>query len=557
MKRRSALKLIGASTLALSFKGCFPFGPSGKNTSKAPPTDLTKISPIDRSIGDSGARSFSGDNPSRAHAALWNKSTYLESKKTDGSVEKIPLVVIGGGMSGLLTSFLLKDLKPIVLEQAPRFGGNARGESWRGIDYALGAAYFMKPEEGSAWQKLLTEIGADKVWRVKTGDDPVAWQNKIYNEFWEGSTAPKAKAQFKKLAKHFADMNGNQNGLIYPDIPTADPEHRKYIDTLDRISLRDYVQKVAGEKVHPHLETVLEHYCWSTFGSSSAEISAASGLNNFAAEFAEMVVLPGGNAHVAELALKKLNEALPSGSLRASSLVIDVKVADDGVHVLYENELGELKEILAQSAVMACPKFVVGKVLSGIEPERASAISKLKYRSYLVGNVLLNGVTDKNFYDLFMLHDAKINFQNIKSTADSHQVTDVVLGTFAKASSTDTVLTLYRGLPFDGARGMLYADTSYEVIRAEFEKQIKESILPLMGFKTENVVDVRLTRWGHPMPVSSIGYIADGVTDLVRKPFANRVFFVEQDNWMLPCIETCGAEALAIAPDVRRTLTKV
>lgn len=555
MKRRSALKLIGAGGLALYLKGCFPFGKDTKQPALS--TDLLKISPIDRSIGDKAARSFSGDNPTRAHAALWNKSGYLTAKKTDGSIEKAQLVVVGGGMSGLFTSYLLKDLKPVVLEQAPRFGGNARGESWRGIDYALGAAYFMKPEDGSAWQKLLTEIGADKVWRVKTGDDPVAWQNRVYTEFWEGSTAPKAKAQLKKLAKHFSDMNAGQNGLIYPDIPTADPEHRKYIDSLDRVSLRDYVQKVAGEKVHPHIETVIEHYCWSTFGASSAEISAASGLNNFAAEFAEMVVLPGGNAHVAELTLKKLLQTLPAGNLRASSLVIDVKVGTNGVHVLYENEAGELKEILAQSVVMACPKFVVGKVLTGIEPERASAVSKLKYRSYLVGNVLLNGVTEKNFYDLFLLHDAKIDFKDIKSTSDSHQVTDVVLGTFAKSSNTDTVLTLYRGLPYDGARAMIYAEQAYDAIRADFEKQINEAILPLMGFKTDNIVDVRITRWGHPMPVSSIGHIADGVTDLIRKPFGERVFFVEQDNWMLPCIETCAAEALAIAPEVRRAVTKV
>lgn len=576
VSRRNALKSLCGAALSLSLSGCMGSLNRARTTTKpqreaeAAEASFDAISPIDRTLGEVAPAAFSGDAPMRAHGALWDKKNYLASKgvnmeassgairgilKTPGiPTEKVPLVVVGGGMSGMMTSYLLRDLKPVLLEQAPRFGGNAKGESWRGINYSIGAAYFMKPDAGTPWEKLLQELGADKHWRVKTEEDPVSYGGKVFTDFWNGVTAPESAAQFKRLAKHFSDMYNGRNGLAYPDMPTSDPKMRKYVDKLDRISFRDYVRKVAGGPVHPHIETALEHYCWSTFGGSYAEISAASGLNQYTAEFEEMVVMPGGNSFLGELTLKKLVADLPASHLRPSSLVVDVDVRDDGAHVLYEDASGQLREIVAEAVVMATPKFVAGHLLRDIEPQRLAAIKKLRYRSYLVANVLLNGAPPKPFYDLYMLADGKVNFSDVPGSTRAHQATDVILANYAGTSDAGTVLTLYRGFPYDGARPELYAESSYAKYRQEFEQQIHSQVLPLLGLHSENIVDLRLTRWGHPMPLSGIGQVADGTMDAARATFKKRVFFVEQDNWMLPCVETCSAEALAMAPKIRKFL---
>ena len=101
---------------------------------------------------------------------------------------------------------------------------------------------------------------------------------------------------------------------------------------------------------------------------------------------------------------------------------------------------------------------------------------------------------------------------------------------------------------------MLFSPAAFDQQKQELREQCESEILPLLGLTMKDVEDIRLTRWGHPMPVPAIGLIADGVTDQLRRPFKDRVFFVEQDNWMLAAIETAAEEALHFAPLVEKVL---
>jgi len=160
--------------------------------------------PIDRSLGGIAPRTFAGDQPDQTHDILWAKEKYVSSHggypKPD---ESVPLVVVGGGISGLCSAYLLKDLKPVVLERAERFGGNSRGQSWQGLDYSIGAAYFMEPDKGSAIESLLNELGVNRISRLKTAEDPIVWQGRRYYRFWDGVTAPAQAGQFRKLLAYF------------------------------------------------------------------------------------------------------------------------------------------------------------------------------------------------------------------------------------------------------------------------------------------------------------------------------------------------------------------
>ena len=70
----------------------------------------------------------------------------------------------------------------------------------------------------------------------------------------------------------------------------------------------------------------------------------------------------------------------------------------------------------------------------------------------------------------------------------------------------------------------------------------------------ENIVDLRIARWGHPLPVAATGLIANGTVEALRTPFHGRVFFVEQDNWALPAFETGVTEAITWSPEVAKVL---
>lgn len=561
ISRRTALKIIGLGAAALPFAGCAPGltrRAPGRGDNLLVAADGRDFSPIDRTLGDAVAARFSGDDPERAHRVLWDIQGYLAAKGgIPAPSERVPLVVVGGGMSGIIASYLLRDYKPVVLERAERFGGNARGESWRGIDYSIGAAYFMEQEEGSAIRKLFDEAGIFELCREKDGDDPVAYNGRRYDGFWDGATAPAQRAQFQRLKKYFTDLFNEQNGLRFPEIPAQAGAERATVDKLDRVGFRTHLMRIAGGKLHPHIETVLEHYCWSTFATPFAEVGAASGLNAYASEFGKVYVAPGGNAAVAERFLEKTAAVNPRENFRPGALVFDVRVVSDGVVVAYENAAGELRAIHAKAAVLACPKFVVARILHGMEPARRAAIKRLRYHSYLVANVLLEGRIPDTFYDLYMIGDGTVDTGDAAASARRHGATDIVLGTYARVDTRRSVLTLYRGMPYAGGRAELYAADSYVKYRAEFERQIRDEILPVLGIKADAIADLRLARWGHPMPVPARGLIANGVIDQIRKPFRRRVFFVEQDNWMLPAIEVCANEALTWAPQVRRVLGKL
>jgi hypothetical protein len=514
--------------------------------------------PIDRSLGEIAPAAFSGDDPRRAHRILWDKPAWLAAHggRYPAPAERVPLAVVGGGLGGLTAAYLLRRHRPVVLEQAARFGGNAKGESWRGMDYAIGAAYFTAPDEGSPLAALYAELGVDRLWRSKPEGHPVALGGRLVEDFWRGETVPAAqRRQFRELAAYFRRLYDEEGGLRYPQIPADTPEQRAHVDALDRVSFRRHVEsRLGGRRLHPHIRTAFEHYCWSSFGASFSEVGAAAGLNFFAAEFGEILVTPGGNATIAERLHARLGRELPPGRLRAGALTANVRAVPDGFEVAWEDAAGVLRCLHARAVVMACPKFVAARLVEDLEPERIEAIRRLRYRSYLVANVLLGRRLAQAPYDLYLLGDGATDGRDVRAAAERQGATDVVFGQFVHPDAAASVLTLYRPLPYDGARPALLEEAAHVRVLGEFEAQVFGRILPLLGLRRADVAGIRLARWGHALPVAETGLIAGGTVDRLRKPFRDGLFFVQQDNWALPAIETATAEAFHWAPRVEKYL---
>lgn len=548
--RREVLALAGSGAATLLLTRCA--GPGSPTARTESPSLSLPFGPIDRTLGDVAPAAFSGEEPEPAHRILWDRDAVLAAAEPPDSAERVPLVIVGGGISGLATAWLLRQHRPLVLERSPRFGGSSRGEAWRGVDYAIGAAYFIRPDEGSPIEGFLDELSLTP--RVKTEEDPVILSGKRYDAFWDGSSTVAGATQIRRLARHFQAVLDEEEGQVFPDIPVTDPARRPHLDALDRRSFHDYLQEVAGGSLHPHAASVIEHYCWSSLGASMSEVSAAAGLNFYASEFGEVCVLPGGNAAVAERLVERLAAALPPGHLRPGCLVADVQAGDDGVLVRYADASGAVRTVAANAVVLACPKFVAGKIVRDLEPSRLAAIARLRYRAYLVANLLLDRGVGHDFYDLFLAGDGTAPYADVEAAADAQGATDVVLGTWARPHRDHTVLTLYRALPFDGGRAAVYDEDSYGTYRSQFARQVERDILPLVGARPGDIADLRVARWGHPLPVAEVGFIADGLPEALGAPFRDRVFFVQQDTWALPAFETAVTEAILAAPKIDRGL---
>ena len=145
---------------------------------------------------------------------------------------------------------------------------------------------------------------------------------------------------------------------------------------------------------------------------------------------------------------------------------------------------------------------------------------------------------------------AHLTAANMEKATDEQGITDVIYGSYARPDTTaagrprHTVLTLYRGFPYSEGRWNMYVDGAFDKYYRQFERQIKEEILPQLKLDQSKIVDIRIARWGHPMPIQTPGLIRNGLIDSLRKPFKGSVFFVQQDNWMYAAIETSIQEGL-------------
>jgi protoporphyrinogen oxidase len=555
LSRRELLSLISKASCAayaspLIFGGCNRLAPW--LPAQELHTDLSSLSPIDRSLEHTPAQSeFFGDTPSKAHSLLWNKAALLAER---GGIprpsEYRPIVVVGGGISGLTSAYLLRDQTPLVLEQATRMGGNSKGQSWRGIDYSIGAAYFCVPEPNSPTAKLFQELGLSSRYRLTDEAGLVATHTGLIHDFWSGAALPEAEARQVKSLVRYLKAILEEESFAYPEPSQIGSSSRKSFERLDTSPLRTHLERVVGP-LSPTLGALIEQYCWSSFAASASEISAASGLNFLASEFGPIAAFPGGNSAVAETLCEHLLAQLPQNSLRTNATVVDVRVQGDRALVSYIDNDGQIISIETSAVIMACPKFIVAKILDDVEPSRVSAIQELEYRAYIVANVLLKGAPAISAYDLYLLGKKEARGINPQYESATRGVTDVVNAHYARGVPGFSVLTLYRAYPYRDARAQLLHEGAYETVRAEILQQLTDEIAPLYGFTSDAIQDVRIARWGHPISVSRPGLVRQGVSDALRKPFRDRVFFVEQDNVPLPAIETALGEAFFWSDQVR------
>ena len=542
LTRRALIKGLGLLPL-------LPLLPACQHATKAPQSAesdyLSLISPINRTLNDYARPKFTGDDFTRPHQILWDKSSYI---KTIGGLpkpkRKEDLVIIGGGMSGLMSAYLLRDKKPIILEQARRFGGNAKGEAWNGLHYAIGAAYFVKPEQDSGLYKILQDLNIVKDWSVKNGSHAhVVINGKLLENFWAGNSEPGHKAIYKTLYDYFMSFI-NEGGNIFPDYPTDDAKLRQYVNKLDQENFKSHLERTIGSTLPPKLTTLLEHYCFSTFGGSATEISAAAGINFFAAEFSDIAVFPGGNAYIAEALLKYLHKELPANNLLPGNLVFSVQAQHNGILVSYIDANNQAQSILTEKVIMSCPKFVVAKLIDQLPPAKSAAISELEYRAYVVANLLINQPINETDYDLYWLGAGNADVDNVAAYAKSCGITDVINANFSSPDREKSILSFYQAFPYNGGRTELYAQNSYAGMKTKISNQLKNEIYPYYQLTDQDIVDLRLTRWGHPLPLAAVGLLSRGVVDKLRAPIDNHIYFIEQDNWALPAIETVVAEAI-------------
>lgn len=505
-------------------------------------TKLTDDWPIARlSDSESSSADFNGDDISRPHDLLWNIDGYLAQKGGEPKVtENLDVVIVGGGIAGLSSAYYLRDKKIALLEQDRRLGGNSKGELYKDVCYSIGAAYLCEPAPDSAESWLLNDLNIfDKARRESSAETSVFFNRNFRSPFWKGASDPSAVKDFKKFHNRLIEIY-NEADFDYGS---------SFASEHDDLTAEEWLYKEFGD-IHPHITEYMQLYGWSSFCGSIDELSAFQFLGFIGAETGPLMAFPGGNSYIAHKMAQKIRKAAGDKSLRSGCMVLRVATEGDSVTVLYEDGMGALKKVRAGHVIMACPKFVAKRLIPEMDSEQVLAIENLPYRAYVVANIITNQPIQSPSYELYCLQ-GKVPPSPTAMNKGDRSFSDICFGSWAQQDQTQHgVLTLYHGLAFDGARQFLFSPSSHDKYKANYLNDV-EPILNAMDLGPDDIQGIRLTRWGHALPLSRSGLINEGSPQAASASIKNRIHFANQDNWMNPAFETAHQAALQAASLIR------
>jgi len=473
---------------------------------------------------------FVGEDNSICHAVRDGKKFHRQPVSSDFDV-----VIVGGGISGLISAYKLKDKFEVkIIEKEDIIGGASKRGNWKGIYYSYGTA-----DTGPSYQ---IDYNGEKIdfldpifkdlnipWkRVADPSDAFLFRDHLVTDPFcrchsELPASMEERKGFEDALAYITEFKDKYGRLRIPP-EASSPEYTK----LDKKTLAEIFQK-SGK----YFLLFLKRYSESTFGATPNEISAFEGLYYLSREMEERYTCPGGNAVVAEALASHLKDKI---ELKSAAVLIEQE--KENCHVTYVDEKGSTVTLRSKSVIMACQKHYAPYIIKGLPEDQKRAFRKVRYESFIVANVFTKDV----------IHDAAF-----ATYFDSTLFTDMVIadwivtdGQKKVGSGEPEVYTLYCPM---GERNR------YKVLSEPAEtwtSQILRGLKKYFPDVEEKIEDISLFRYGHHYVLGYPGFIT-GARMIAKRPFGN-IFFAKDDMQGVPCLESAVWSGIDAANELAEKL---
>jgi monoamine oxidase len=413
------------------------------------------------------------------------------------------VVIVGGGVSGLSAAYFLRGRDFLLLEKEPHWGGNAYLQEYQGQAFAAGSAF---DEKGSASELLSREIGLIQL--PINSPDPTIVAGKWVPDTWRGGLdqLPYSDSVRESFTKFRAALKA------------LDPD--KNVQQLDSVPLSHYLKGYA-----PEIKQWWDAYGLSNWGANSDDSSAfvaAGDLQDLTADEDVRRTLPGGNGALSRQLANTL-QAKHGEQLIGDATIVSVGPQKTEVNITYVRA-GQLRTIAAKYVIMATPKFITARLISGLPDAQHEAMMSLRYCPYPVINMIFDKPIYNRAYDTWCPGNAFTDFI----------VADWVLQKQPGYVQKNNILTFYtpiselhrdRLLTMDGCQRIA------EKVLQDFQKLGPE-------FSAAVPIEVDMYRRGHPMFLPTPGVFTK-VIPVANQPFG-RIAFANTDS-VGPVSDIAGA----------------
>jgi NAD(P)-binding Rossmann-like domain len=453
-------------------------------------------------------RKIDGSFVNEAAAAghlLRDRKSFPAAKQT----VRTPIVIVGGGISGLSAAWRLKKRgfeDFVLLEMNEQAGGNARSGENEITAYPWAAHYVPVPGAQAAYvRELFTDLGVLKNGQWEERYLVFAPQERLFlYGRWQDGIEPavgltqKDREQFQRLEESFTKYRTSGAFTVPLEVGRSNQ-----FAALDQISFADWLKGNGFDS--RLLNWYMNYACRDDYGALAGDTSAWAGIHYFSSREAEEkgpLTWPEGNGWITKRLLERVGD-----KVRTNQMVHRIVESARGVTVFAGDT-----EYRAEFVIFSAPTFLGPYVIDGFP-----RLNDFVYSPWLTANLTLERLPispgAEPSWDTVFLDSATLGYVDA-----THQS----LRTHIERTVWTFYWSLAEGTPAQNRQMLLRNDWSYwkEAILRDLERVHKDI--------RQCVSRIDVMRMGHAMIRPTVGAISS--EERIRlKRREGRILFANSD----------------------------